>query len=483
MKKIYLFPILFLFSFIIFSCSKEFLEITPKGKLIIKTTADYELSLNNLSFWRSIVLVNRGASQVALGDDVAAIESYFTVSDFHTQRLFRYEDVVYEPDEDAAEMLEMKNIYSFNKVVNEVMNSTGGTLEQKRSIRAEGMANRAWCYFSLINYYGKPYSEESSSTDPGFPIVTEADVTNTKFERASVEEVYNFIINDLLEAIPDLPENALHPLRMSKAAARGLLGKIYVFMGKFNDALPYLDAAFAGLASSTFAVALYDYNATFGPGGEFLPIGLLGPTYPTVPNNREALYDRAFLNYWAFFSNELVLTPRAQALYGATDLRLNFFSPEAIFGAGAYPNNMLRRMGPAQTEIGINIPELYLLRAECRARTNNLSGAVADVETLRKNRMPNTDASVPPSIASNQNALVIFILEERIREFALKGHRWFDMRRLSVDPVYSSTVNYSHDLYDASGNVKETFTLKPERFQLRFPQKIIGQNPGMKNNP
>jgi len=96
--------------------------------------------------------------------------------------------------------------------------------------------------------------------------------------------------------------------------------------------------------------------------------------------------------------------------------------------------------------------------------------------------MPSANAFVPEAIAGKQLALLNFILEERIREFALSGYRWFDMRRLSVDPLFKATT-YTHTLYAATGSVAGTFTLKPERFVLRFPQKVMDQNPGMENNP
>ena len=62
------------------------------------------------------------------------------------------------------------------------------------------------------------------------------------------------------------------------------------------------------------------------------------------------------------------------------------------------------------------------------------------------------------------------------------GFRWFDMRRLSVDPVYKATVGTSHSLYSATG-ATSTFILRPDRLVLRFPQKIIDSNPGLNNNP
>jgi hypothetical protein len=54
--------------FVLNSCSKDFLETTPKGKLIAQTVADYDLLLNNSS------LLNTGGANahVFLSDEVAA---------------------------------------------------------------------------------------------------------------------------------------------------------------------------------------------------------------------------------------------------------------------------------------------------------------------------------------------------------------------------------------------------------------------------
>ncbi|MBV8251518.1 MAG: RagB/SusD family nutrient uptake outer membrane protein [Chitinophaga sp.] len=468
-----------LFTTSVFSCKKSFLEIKPKGKTIAQTTNDYNLLLNNYD------LFNIDAdAQAAMGDEIAAVEPYFSGTDLRTQRLFRWDAVIYEPQQNANEMaVPMRNIYNYNKIINEVLNAAEGTDQQKKSLQAEAMAGRAWTYFLLINYYGKPFNNATSSTDPGFPIITTADVTQTKFTRASVKDVYDFIIKDLTTAIPALPAQTTHRLRMSKAAAEGILGKVYTFMGRFSDALPQLNAAITDMASAAIPVGLYDYNVNFGPGGSFLPISFFGPTYPTIVDDKENLYGKQFINYWTFISDEFVINPQTVALYDPADLRLNFYANTPAFGGNTYPGGMLRRTGPAGIQFGVQVPDLYLLRAECKARLNDLPGAKADVEALRVNRMPSTNASVPTAIASDQKALVKFILEERIREFAVEGFRWFDMRRLSVDPDFSATVGNVHNVYSSSGQVTQTLTLKPERLVLRFPQKLMNQNPGMENNP
>lgn len=469
--------IVFLLCSTLISCKKSFLEVTPKGKLIAQKVSDYDLLLNNLD------LVNMNTvAQVPMGDEVAAIEPYFNGAQVNTQRLFRWDDVIYEPTEKAAEMeTPLRNIYAYNKIINEVSNATDGNEQQKLAIRAEALAGRAWTNFLLINYFGKPYKASTAATDPGFPILKQADVTETKFTRASVKEMYDFIVDDLLRAIPNLPAKTTHRVRMSKAAAEALLGKVYMFMGKFNEALPQLNASIEDIANSAIPVQLYDYNVTFGPGGQFLPIGLFGPSYPYVPNIHESVFAKQSYNRWTFTLNELVITKQTVDLYQPSDLRLKFFSSTAYSGP-AFPNGLLRKIGPSNSQLGVVVPDIYLLRAECKARLNDLPGAKTDVETLRIKRMPRTSSDVPALIAAQQLPLLKFIFEERIREFAVTGYRWFDMRRLSVDPLFAGTT-FTHTLYSETGTVANTFTLRPERMVLRLPQKVMDENPDTQNNP
>lgn len=465
------------------ACKKSFLETIPKGKLIAQTSSDYSGLLSNLD------LINIGSAnaQVFMGDEVAAVEPYFTASagGLKLQRSFRWDPVIYEPADDAGEtLIPLKNIYLFNKVINEVPNATDGTPDVKLSIEAEARAGRAWTYFLLINYYGKPYSAATASNDPGFPIIEAADVTVTKFERASVQAVYDFVIKDLLTAIPNLPAQITNRTRMSKAAAEGILGKVYTFMGRYNDALPMLNAAITDMANQTTPVRLYDYNVEFATGGVFLPINATsGPATILVVNNVENVFAKQFVDSWTSSYNEIVITPQTAALFASSDLRKNFYANSTYSTKLAYPvAGVLRKQGyGSQMSFGVLVPDLYLLRAEVKCRLNDLAGAKADVEALRVKRMPAANAPVPAATAATQLPLLKFIMEERIREFAVQGSRWFDMRRLSVDPLFSADT-YSHTLYSATG-AATTYQLPAVRFTLRLPQKVIDQNPNIENNP
>lgn len=466
----------------IYSCKKSFLEVDPKGKLIAKNTNDYNLILNNSYFNATDI-----DGQIFLGDEVTSVQPYYdNMLTLKSKRYFQYADVIYEPNEDGSEFKAlMSQLYTYNIVINEVMGSQGGTDDVKKSYLAEALTNRAWIYFMLINYYGKPYNEATAATNPGFPIVTTADVTQTKFERASVKAVYDFIVQDLQTAIPSLPISASNRIRVAKSAAEALLAKVYLFMGKYPDGLVQLNSAFSHLPT-TYAVNLYDYNSTLAVGGVWGYNPAVSPlTYilgeMTITTNQEVLFAKQFGNSYTFLANDILLAPQTVALYDGQktgDLRLRFLGVN-YFGGAPITAGAFRKVGPYGTQIGMSMPDMYLMKAELKARTGDVTGAKADLEAFRKNRMPAANAGIN---ITDQTAIVKFIIDERTREFALQGYRWFDMRRLSVDPIFAG-VTYKHQVLSATGTVIATFPLKPERFTLRFPEKVITANPGMANNP
>jgi len=251
--------------------------------------------------------------------------------------------------------------------------------------------------------------------------------------------------------------------------------------------LPLFTSCLANLSNASVSVGLYDFNGAFSTGGVFFPVNpFTGPNRTNMQIDQEVLYLKMFINFYSYFFSGIPISRQTAELYTTTDLRLNFFTASPFPPTGAtYPNKMMRCYG-RYNNMGINVPDIYLLKAECESRTGDLTNAVNDLVTFRKTRMQKdvaNAADVPASIASDKVALTKYILEERIREFATTGERWWDMRRLSVDDTYKSTVGMVHNVYDASGNVIKSYPLKPERLTFRFPQYIITANPGLKQNP
>ena len=82
-------------------------------------------------------------------------------------------------------------------------------------------------------------------------------------------------------------------------------------------------------------------------------------------------------------------------------------------------------------------------------------------------------ASLYPQYASDVDALsqedlISYIADERLREFAFEGHRWFDLRR-TTRPAMQRT--YNGTTYQLNAN--------DSRYTLRFPTEAIEANPDL----
>ena len=471
------------------SCKKEFLEIEPKGQKILETTNDYEqvLNISNIS---TILPAN-----TYMGDEMAAMQSFFDALPLRMQRLFKYEDRIYDaeatPNEFSAtsgsESIYIRRLYVFNKVINNVMDSEGGTEVQKTAIRSEARVLRAICNFMFLSDFSKPYNATSATTDLGIPDITKSDVNQTNFVRLSQKENYDLMIKDITEAIPNLGV-LTHRRKISKLTAYTFLARIYFAMNDYTAAKTNLDLAFLEIPKANIPLALYDYNVVLNPAGgsqSWLPHTGFGysANKPQVINDTETIFNIDATKTIFSAPDAFVLSDRTVALFDPADKRLNKSDPMDFDWAFTYPKNMRRPQFTFSDDVGPVLPDLYLMRAEARARTNDLAGAVQDVQALRVKRTSATAAPVPTSIAGNQQALVRFILDERIRELFYTGARWLDMRRLSQDPIYKDHVKYSHDLFNDAGDVVKSFTLKPERFALKFGEVVLGTSKGLQENP
>jgi hypothetical protein len=487
-----------LLSSTITSCKKSFLEVIPKGKLIATKFEDYNLLMNSNSYYAFTVGLWQPA--MMMGDEVSAEGPYFTRNGMEIAGLlFKWKDDIYFPlpnvyGADNPQFLNglLGNMYGLNKIIKEVEGSEGATPQQKLQVKSEAMAVRAFANFQLINYFAKPYAAASASTDPGFPIITEPDITQTDFKRGTVQQMYDAIVADLTAAIPNLLIQPAYPTRWSKAAAEGFLGKVYLFMGKNTEALGMFNASFSDIAKMTRKPRLYDYNIELSPGGSFMPIDPVnGPRSPftgitDATESVVAIFSQAGAYDGNGPGNDFLSLPqKTTALFDPADMRLKLYTNQTQEQT-PMPGGRIRRFTIpytfANARIGLELSDLYLLRAEAKARANDLGGATADVEFLRKNRMPAAKATVPTADAANSAAMVKFIINERIREFAAWGYRWWDMRRLSVDPIFAGQPAAKHILYLADGSTEE-FTLKPERLTLRIPQLYLNAHPEMPNNP
>lgn len=113
-----------------------------------------------------------------------------------------------------------KAINTANLVIQQVQMSEQMTASQQKAAIAEMSFLRAYFYFDLVQQFGS------------IPLVTEVSFEiRTDFKRNSIAEIYQQIINDLIYASQNLPENPVAIGRASSYSAAHLLAKVYLTRG------------------------------------------------------------------------------------------------------------------------------------------------------------------------------------------------------------------------------------------------------------
>lgn len=479
------------------ACKKSFLEVVPKGESVPVSYSDYNLLMNGSNFYVPGAGLCEFAPFEIMGDEVAADNYAFDATGSYgsiVKGFFAWQDNIFPAATPPVTVLPLEtNIYTLNVIINGVEKASDGTAQQRLELKSEALAERAYTHFLLLNLFTKPYNAATAATDPGFPYRTTSDVQAETFARGTVQQDYDAMITDLTNAIPNLDITPSIRTRMSKPAAEAMLGKVYLSMNRYSDALVQLKAAFTDMTKMSNGPSLYDYNQTFAPGGSFTQTSqAVGPSSPylsttDLTESLWAVMTNVDAQGNAYPTDPINISAGTVALFDATDWRLQFYTNLQNPSDGSsdvIPGGRLHRYNLVYDRIGIELSDLYLMRAEAEARTGDLNGAVQDVQTLRNNRMPAAVSVVPAAASANQTALISFIIQERTREFASTGFRWLDMRRLSNDPLFANQPAAVHVYYnDDAQNTSTSYTLKPARLTLKIPTYILNQNTGWVDNP
>jgi hypothetical protein len=209
---------------------------------------------------------------------------------------------------------------------------------------------------------------------------------------------------------------------------------------------------------------LLDYNS-LGPAGN--------PALPVDPmTNPEIL----FLSW----GSSTVFDPSRRGIvdstlyrsYDVNDLRRTVFygvSGATPFWKGSYYNN-----GATYTIFnGIATDELYLNRAEARARAGNTADAMADLNALLVKRWK-TGTFIDLTAISSPEALEKILVERR-KELAFRGLRWTDLRRLNLEGANITLTRVINNT---------TYTLPPNdlRWVLLIPEIEVNRS-GIPQNP
>lgn len=451
------------------SCEK-YLDVEPKGVVVPSKITDYDLLLNQNESRKNPGFVKSYSMDLPLSDDMTIEE--FTLNFYSQQELnaYAFKEHFYLEDETDTDWQSLYGqIYVSNVIIQEVLEAEGGTISEKMSLQNEARVHRAFAYLTLVNLYAKHYNPSTASTDLGVPIRTDIDFEED-LTRATVQEVYEFILNDLSLALQELPSSpkigSTH--RPNLAAAYALLARTYLFMNNIEEAL----------SAATSSLEIYDTLLDFNTLGVLFPApappfndlvrGYENPEVllykePSLPSSL-FYWDRGLQNLYASFTRE-------------TDLRLitkglpDFILPAPI--GGHLSSEWFNGRAPNK---GLSTAEVYLIKAECHARLGDVQPAIETLNTLRKYRFL---TGAPYSLEANSAAeALVLVKEERRKELAFQGVRLFDIKRYNT--YDDANISITHTLPDG-----QTFALSADspRFVVPIARKYIILNPEIEQNP
>lgn len=429
-----------------FSCAsgcKKYLDAKTNKKLVVPTTLqDAQALLDN---YKQLNLTYPSIGQESDDDHYLLPDTYDALSVSEQQ--------VYRWDVDAKNYNDWSYLYHNTLLANMALETTqkieadAAGLNDWKFVRGQALFWRAFSFFHLVEYFAVPYDSLTASTNPGIPLRLTTDVNET-IARASLEQSYQQIITDLTEAANLLPPTTVPASRPSKAAAFGLLARVYLTMNKFKYAGIYADSCLHLYST------LMDYNN-------------LDPTAstPIKSFNPEVIFQCSTLQSYPIYSPEAKTDSLLYRSYEDSDLRKSVFFMNNADGTHSFKGSYDGTNYYDMPFNGIATDEMYLVRAECFARAGDKDKAMNDINTVLKQRWQ-AGAFTPLTAVSAEDAVTIALTERR-KELTGRNIRWFDIRRLNAEGKYPVTLVRMEN--------GETFKLPTHdpRFTFLIPPEVI----------
>ena len=330
--------------------------------------------------------------------------------------------------------------------------------EPRRNIlRGQLLALRAISHFSLLEGYADRYDPAK----PGVALMLASSVVG-KPARNTIGEVMTRIEQDLSEAKVLLQGTAatFTDTVMNEVNIAAYQARISLYKGDYQQAINY-------------ATEVINFNLRpLVTSSNFNKIW-------TDSSNGEVLFRRRYStgtnigSLWTTTGNLVYIAPSDKliASYSANDIRKNTF-----IGQNSSGNNYVKKFftsskGGRVVDIkAIRIAEMYLIRAESYAKLGNITLGAADLNTLRSLRIANY---ITETFADG-SALLSAVLDERFKELAFEGFRFYDLKRNNL-PLMRNASDANSDWQSLLAN---SF-----RWLLPLPSEEIIVNPNAKQNP
>lgn len=305
-----------------------------------------------------------------------------------------------------------RTILSANHIIETVPQLAGQLLSQgkKEQLTGEAYFIRALAYFDLARGWG------------GVQLIlkpTRAPADQEGIKRSSLADTYAQVLSDLDKAEALLPATT-NRNRTTRKTVWALKARYYLYRQQWA-----LAEANAGkiIDDDASYQLLKPYSAFFANNAVATPESVFEIAYSTSFKN----------NHYNWWLPPAIGGRREWAPGSALVALLN--DPEtgggrnALIAQTAPPGNLwygkLYYRNPTGTDPAyiIRLAELYLIRAEARARLNIPDKALTDLNAVRDR------AGIGPVNAGTQSEILLAIEQERRVEFPFEGDRWFDLVR------------------------------------------------------
>ncbi len=418
----------------------DFLDITPTGKVIAKTGEEYRalLTYEYKYFAKDRYMTTIRTDEVLMDK----VKTSSTDQDAYLD-LWRWKDENPAPTTSYFSWRSYYHtIYIANYIIEHQDEITEATQSEIAQLVGEAYMLRAYCHFLLVNLYAEPYTHCMPAETRGVPMQLKADV-NAILGSSSVEAVYQQVLSDLDEAEKFLNVEVWEQgkdYRFNKVSAQALRARTYLYMGQWGEAL---EAAKGVLTTYS---ELEDLTKS-----------------STLPNDFKSVENIVALE--RFSSNLYTVinmpSPDFITLYRTGDQRRTKFYKRVT--SSTYS---LLKGGNDEFASTFRTAEFYLTAAEASARLHETEDAINYLIPLMEKRLNQSayDKTLELINAMTEGELIQEILDERARELAFEGHRWYDLRRTT-----RSALTHTFD--------GETYTLTPERYTMRFPTEAVEANP------
>lgn len=457
MKKIYKNILCVLALGVTFASCDNYLDEVPKGSKVPSTLADYEAFIRD-EYNNQMVNVSQALNLMN--------DNFVTAATLAGNRLtkanYMWDETADRIDLNQADETtyygQYAGISTFNLIIENALNTTEATEADKRILWAEAKVLRAMSYFNLANFYADTYTTANAGK-LSVPLITSASI-NAPSKQVTIQEMYDFILKDLNEAIPYLPkvsQTALHP---NLGAGYAFTARVYLQMNNYTEALKYTDLALAENNKLYDWVTFYNTNKTIidTPNSYTTVISPMGYNYTENYTFRHGS-SRSL-------GRELSIPVERTQRFETDDVRFKSRWKLRTVGTDTYYYSTLSGM---YNFGGITTVEVYLIKAECLARAGQITEALTVLNTVRKTRI--LPASYQDIATTDKATALNAIFKTKRNELILTLIPFADARRLNAEGVYTFSLS------KVSGGTTYNLSSTSHLWTMPFPQGAT-KNPG-----